>query len=56
MKHTRLRWVVLGATAATLATTKGRRLVRRSIAAYLQPSIRFLPEDSDIAASSPPLP
>ena len=54
IKRTRLRWVVLGAAAATVATTKGRRLVRRSIAAYLQPSIRFLPEDSDIASSSPP--
>jgi hypothetical protein len=45
MTRRRLRWIVLGAAAATLATTKGRRLVRRSIAAYLEPSIRFLPED-----------
>jgi hypothetical protein len=46
--------IVLGAVAATLATTKGRRLVRRSVAAYLQPSIGFLPEESDIASGSPP--
>ena len=56
MKRKRLRWVVLGAAAATVATTKGRRLVRRSIAAYLQPSIRFLPEDSEIVSSSLPRP
>jgi hypothetical protein len=53
MTRTRFRWIVLGAAAAMLTTAKGRRLVRRSIAAYLQPSISFVPEDADIASSSP---
>ena len=38
--------IVLGAAAATLATARGRTLVRRSIAAYFQPSISFLPDDN----------
>lgn len=48
--------VAVGASAAMLATERGRRLVRRSIAAYLQPSISFLPEDSDLAPGSQPRP
>lgn len=35
MRRTRLRWVVLAAAAATLATRRGRKLIRRSVAAYL---------------------
>jgi len=52
MRRTRIGLLVLGAVAAALATTKGRRFLRRSVAAYLQPSISFLPEDSDITSGS----
>jgi hypothetical protein len=56
MRRTRIGMIALGAVGATLATTKGRRFLLRSVAAYLLPSIRFLPDDSDIASGSSPRP
>jgi hypothetical protein len=47
MRRARLRWVVLGGAAATLTTKTGRKVARRSVAAYFQPSISFLPETHD---------
>ena len=50
MRQTRIAVIFVGAVAATLATAKGRRLARRSVAAYFQPSIDFLPENSNMAS------
>ena len=47
MRRARLRWVVFGGAAATLTTKTGRKVARRSVAAYFQPSIIFLPETRD---------
>jgi len=56
MRRTQIGMIVLGAVAAALATSKGRRFLRLSVAADLQPSVGFLPEESDIASGSLPGP